>query len=113
VGGAVSAAGVLPILREAFSHLPDWCGFSPRQLSVLMFLHGYTDEPVEDFDIAAATPRSRLRTWRGRREPYEKTTPCSFTPWPPFSAGISVIGVISGIALCASDAMDQAGGERL
>jgi hypothetical protein len=52
----VSAAGVLPILREAFSQRPDWRDFSPRQLSVLMFLHGYTTEPVEEFEVAAALP---------------------------------------------------------
>jgi hypothetical protein len=49
-------AGVLPILREAFSQRPEWRGFSPRQLSVLMFLHGYTTEPTEEFEIAAALP---------------------------------------------------------
>jgi hypothetical protein len=52
----VSAAGVLHILREAFSQRPDWRDFSPRQLSVLMFLHGYTTEPAEEFEKAAALP---------------------------------------------------------
>lgn len=52
----MSATGVLPTLREAFSQRPDWRGFSPRQLSVLMFLHGYTTEPAEEFEIAAALP---------------------------------------------------------
>jgi hypothetical protein len=52
----VSAAGVLPVLRQAFSERPDWRGFSPRQLSVLMFLHGYTTEPAEEFEISAALP---------------------------------------------------------
>lgn len=55
MGGSVSA-GVLPILREAFSQRPEWRGFSPRQLSILMFLHGYTTEPVEEFEIEAALP---------------------------------------------------------
>jgi hypothetical protein len=41
-------------LREAFSQRPEWRDFSPRQLSVLMFLHGYTTEPAEEFEIAAA-----------------------------------------------------------
>ena len=50
------STGVLPILREAFSQRPDWRGFSPRQLSVLMFLHGYTTEPAEEFEVAAALP---------------------------------------------------------
>jgi hypothetical protein len=48
------SAAVLPILREAFSQRPDWCTFSPRQLSILMFLYGYTNDPVEEFEIAAA-----------------------------------------------------------
>jgi hypothetical protein len=52
----VSGVSVLPELRQAFSERPDWRGFSPRQLSVLMFLHGYTAEPAEEFDIAAALP---------------------------------------------------------
>jgi hypothetical protein len=53
----VSAAGdVLPILREAFRQRPDWRDFSPRQLSILMLLYGYTTEPVEAFEIAAALP---------------------------------------------------------
>jgi len=52
----MSAAGVLPILREAFSERPDWRSYSPRQLSVLMFLHGYTVEPAADFAVAAALP---------------------------------------------------------
>jgi hypothetical protein len=52
----VSAPDVLPILREAFSQRPDWRTFSPRQLSVLMFLHCYTTEPAKEFDMAAALP---------------------------------------------------------
>jgi hypothetical protein len=48
------SVGVLPILREAFSQRPDWRGFFPRQLSVLMFLHGYRPEPAEEFDVEAA-----------------------------------------------------------
>ena len=50
------SAIVLSVLREAFSQRPEWRSFSPRQLSILMFLHGYTGEPVEEFDIAAALP---------------------------------------------------------
>ncbi len=50
------SAGVLPVLREALSQRPDWRGFSPRQLSVLMFLHGYTTEPAEEVEVAAALP---------------------------------------------------------
>jgi hypothetical protein len=52
----MSPTGVLPILREAFSQRPDWRDFSPRQLSVLLFLHSYTTVPEEEFDIAAALP---------------------------------------------------------
>ena len=63
MGGAVSIA-VLPILREACSQRPEWRAFSPRQLSILMFLHGYTSEPVEEFDIAAALPFA-LEDWEG------------------------------------------------
>jgi hypothetical protein len=33
---------------------PDWRSYSPHQLSVLMFLHGYPREPAEDFDLEAA-----------------------------------------------------------
>jgi len=43
-------------LREAFSQRPEWRGFFPRQLSVLLFLHGYTTEPAEEFEVAAALP---------------------------------------------------------
>jgi len=50
------SAGVLPILREAFSQRPEWRGYSPHQLSVLMFLHGYTTEPADELEIAAALP---------------------------------------------------------
>jgi hypothetical protein len=52
----MNAASVLPVLREAFSQRPDWRSFSPRQLSVLMFLHGYLLEPPEDFEVATAVP---------------------------------------------------------
>ena len=52
----MNAGGVLPILREAFSQRPDWWDFSPRQLSVLLFLYGYTTEPAEEFEIAASLP---------------------------------------------------------
>jgi hypothetical protein len=52
----MSPDGVLPILREAFSQRPDWRSFSPRQLSVLLFLHGYTTKPAEEFEIEAALP---------------------------------------------------------
>jgi hypothetical protein len=49
--------GVMPALREAFSQRPDWRGFGARQLSVLLFLHGYLSEPAEDFDdVEAALP---------------------------------------------------------
>lgn len=48
------SAYVLRLLREALSQLPEWRSFSPRQLSILMFLHGYTTEPAEEFDTAAA-----------------------------------------------------------
>ena len=47
------SAGILPVQREAFSQRPEWRGFSPRQLSGLMFLHGYTTDPAEEFEIAA------------------------------------------------------------
>jgi hypothetical protein len=46
----------LPALREAFSRRPDWRRFSPHQLSVLIFLYGYSSEPLDDFDIEAALP---------------------------------------------------------
>jgi len=58
------SAGVLSVLRKAFSQRPEWRSFSPRQLSILMFLHGYTSEPVEEFDIAAALPFA-LEDWEG------------------------------------------------
>ena len=52
----MSAVSALPVLRQVFSERPDWRDFSPRQLSVLMFLHGYTNEPAEEFEVAAAPP---------------------------------------------------------
>ncbi len=55
---------VLAALREAFSQRPDWRVFSPRQLSVLMLLHGYTAEPASDFDVEAALPFA-LEDWAG------------------------------------------------
>ena len=63
MGGAVSIA-VLPILCEAFSQRPEWRAFSPRQLNIRMFLHGYTSEPIEQFDIAATLPFA-LEDWEG------------------------------------------------
>lgn len=47
---------ILPTLREAFSQRPDWRRFSPHQLSILLFLYGYSPEPLEEFDIEAALP---------------------------------------------------------
>jgi hypothetical protein len=54
----------LPTLREASSQRPDWRGFSPHQLSVLMFLYGYSPVPLEEFDIEAALPFA-LEDWEG------------------------------------------------
>jgi hypothetical protein len=54
----------LPILREAFSQRPEWRRFSPHQLSVLMFLYGYSSEPLADFDVEAALPFA-LEDWEG------------------------------------------------
>lgn len=47
---------VLPALREAFGQRPEWRGFDARQLSVLLFLHGYLSAPPEDLDVVAALP---------------------------------------------------------
>ena len=48
--------GVLPALREAFGQRPEWRRFDARQLSVLLFLHGYLSTPPEDPDVEAALP---------------------------------------------------------
>ena len=48
--------GVLPALREALGQRPRWRGFDARQLSVLLFLHGYLSTPPEDPDVGAAMP---------------------------------------------------------
>jgi hypothetical protein len=50
------AEDVLPSLREAFSQRPGWREFSPRQLSMLMFLRGYTAAPADEYAVAAALP---------------------------------------------------------
>ena len=54
----------LPALREAFSPRPEWRGFSPHQLSVLMFLNGYSPVPPDDFDIEASLLFA-LEDWEG------------------------------------------------
>jgi hypothetical protein len=54
--GVPVSAAVLPILREAFSQRPDWRDYSPRQLSILLYLYGYTPTPEEELEIAAALP---------------------------------------------------------
>jgi hypothetical protein len=46
----------LPALREALSQRPEWLRYSPHQLSVLLFLYGYSSVPLEEFDIEAALP---------------------------------------------------------
>ena len=46
----------LPTLREAFSQRLEWRRFSPHQISVPIFLYGYSPEPLDDFDIEAALP---------------------------------------------------------
>ena len=48
--------GVLPALREAFGQRPEWRRFDARQLSVLLFLHGYLSTPPEDPDVEVALP---------------------------------------------------------
>jgi hypothetical protein len=50
--------------REAFSQRPEWRRFSPHQLSVLMYLYGYSPKPLSDFDIEAALPFA-LEDWEG------------------------------------------------
>jgi hypothetical protein len=52
----MSAAGLLPALRDAFSERPIWREFSPHQLCVLLYLYAYTAEPADEFEIAAALP---------------------------------------------------------
>lgn len=47
---------ILAALREAFGQRPEWRGFDARQLSVLLFLHGYLSTPPEDPDVEAAIP---------------------------------------------------------
>jgi hypothetical protein len=47
---------VLPSLREAFGQRPEWRGFDARQLSVLLFLHGYLSTPPADADVETALP---------------------------------------------------------
>jgi hypothetical protein len=47
---------VLSALREALSQKPEWCGFSPRELSVVVFLWGYLPTPPSDFEVEAALP---------------------------------------------------------
>jgi hypothetical protein len=54
--GRFEEQAALPALREAFSQRPEWRRFSPHQLSVLMFLYGYSPVPREEFDIEAALP---------------------------------------------------------
>jgi hypothetical protein len=58
------AEAVLPALREAFSERPEWRRFSPRQLSVLMFLHGYLSTTPEELDVEAGLPFA-LGYWEG------------------------------------------------
>ena len=48
--------GVLPALREVFGQRPEWRRFDARQLSVLLFLHGYLSTPPEDPDVEVALP---------------------------------------------------------
>ena len=50
----VPDADVLTSLREALNQRPGWRGYSPHQLAVLLFLHGYTSKPAEDFDVESA-----------------------------------------------------------
>lgn len=62
--GRFAKQGALPALREAFSQRPEWRRFSSHQLSVLLFLYGYSSEPLDDFDIEAALPFA-LEDWEG------------------------------------------------
>jgi hypothetical protein len=52
----MSAAGVLPSLREALSQHDRWRDFSPHQLSLLLFFHSYVEVPPDEHDVAAALP---------------------------------------------------------
>ena len=55
---------VLPALREAFGQRPEWRAFDARQVSVLLFLHGYLSAPPEDADVETALPTA-LEDWEG------------------------------------------------
>jgi hypothetical protein len=55
---------VLSALREAFSQRLEWHGFSPHQLSVVLFLHGYLLIPPADFNVESALPFA-LGDWEG------------------------------------------------
>jgi hypothetical protein len=52
----VSPPNVLPALREALSQRPEWRDFSPRQLSLLLWMQGYLEAVPEEHDVAAALP---------------------------------------------------------
>jgi hypothetical protein len=42
------------VLAKALSQRPGWRDYSPHQLSVLMFLYGYTTVPANKHDTANA-----------------------------------------------------------
>jgi hypothetical protein len=50
----VSAAELLPLIRELYSRLPEYRGREPWELQWLLFALGYTNELEDESEIAAA-----------------------------------------------------------
>jgi hypothetical protein len=66
VGGAVNAAHLLPALRDLYSRLPETYHLEPWELQHILFSLGYTDDLVEEAQIAVAVEvvRTDWPQWR-------------------------------------------------
>jgi hypothetical protein len=60
----VSAAEILPLIRELYSRDPEYRDLAAWELQTLLWLLGYTDELEEEDEIAAACGTRRTRVTR-------------------------------------------------
>jgi hypothetical protein len=60
----VNSAQLLPAIRDLYSRHPEMYGLEPWELQSALFVLGYTDELVDEAEIAAAVEVARA-DWGG------------------------------------------------
>jgi hypothetical protein len=59
VGGTVTAVQLLPVVRDLYSHHPEYLYHEPWELIGLLWSLGYTEDLADEYEIAAASDVAR------------------------------------------------------